>query len=200
MSVRSSLLAILTMGPAYGFQLHGELRTRTAGRRSVNVGQVYATLDRLTGQGAIESAGTTDDGLPLYRLTPAGRLEAGTWLAATSSGAGDEWPDMVDRILIASSLPHTDPTVLVNAYREHWLSVLTDTAPASDATGQERLNMAATSAQAAAALAWLDAVTDLLAGPDGDRPDDPAAPSGFRRPFSAVRPKRGRRPAASGGG
>ena len=56
MSVRSSLLAILTMGPAYGFQLHGELAVRTAGRRSVNVGQIYATLERLVVQGAVESA------------------------------------------------------------------------------------------------------------------------------------------------
>ena len=50
MAVRDALLALLTAGPAYGFQLHGGLAARTGGRRTVNVGQTYATLDRLTRQ------------------------------------------------------------------------------------------------------------------------------------------------------
>ena len=46
MAVRDALLALLTAGPAYGFQLHGGLAARTGGRRTVNVGQTYATLER----------------------------------------------------------------------------------------------------------------------------------------------------------
>ena len=72
MSVRSGVLAILTLGPAYGLQLHSELASRTPHRKPVNVGQIYGTLDRLVTQAMIEPAGLTDDALPLYRLTAAG--------------------------------------------------------------------------------------------------------------------------------
>ena len=188
-SVRSSLLAILTMGPAYGFQLHGELATRTAGRRPVNVGQIYSTLERLVGQGAVEPAGSTPDGLPLYSLTALGRTEAQAWLRATDSDAGAEWNDMVDRVLIASSLPHVDLSPVLAGYRTAWLLRLDrageDGLPSGE-TGQERLGRAAQDLQSRAALAWLDIVADT------------GADTGvhLHRGLSQLRPKRGRRPAA----
>lgn len=184
MSVRSGLLVVLTIGPAYGFQLHGELQARTAGRRTVNVGQIYGTLDRLVGQGAVESAGTTDDGLPLYRLTGSGRAEAFAWLVDTSSPAGEEWNDLVDRVLLASSLPGADALGIIAGYRTRW-----EQPPDRGAlTGQDRLAASAASALAAAALAWLDDAEAALAG-DGA--------GSFPRELSHARPRRGRRPAAT---
>jgi hypothetical protein len=56
-SVRDGILAILSMGPAYGLQLHSELTSRAPHRKPVNVGQIYGTLDRLAKQGLIEPAG-----------------------------------------------------------------------------------------------------------------------------------------------
>lgn len=52
MSVRDGLLALLTLGPAYGLQLHAELLDRAAHRRRVNVGQIYSTLERLRERGS----------------------------------------------------------------------------------------------------------------------------------------------------
>jgi DNA-binding PadR family transcriptional regulator len=187
-SVRSSLLAILTMGPAYGFQLHGELAARTIGRRSVNVGQIYGTLERLVAHGSVESAGSTTDGLPLYRLTPQGDTEALDWLQGTTSAAGDEWNEMLERVLIASSLPHIDVAALVSAYRAVWAG--RRTAAAAEASGcLATLSAAADEAQARAALQWLDAVAELVDRPDGR--------SGLHRQLSSDRPRRGRRPALS---
>lgn len=183
MSVRSSLLAILMIGPAYGFQLHGELRSRTAGRRSVNVGQIYGTLERLVKQGAVESAGHTDDGLPLYRLSPAGQVEAIQWLRDTNSTIGEEWNDLVDRVLIASSLPAVDVFGIIARYRQRW-EVADERAAV---TGQDRLAAAAASALAAAALAWLDQAEAILIDPSGS----------FERELSQERPRRGRRPSAT---
>ena len=184
MSVRSNLLVILTIGPAYGFQLHGELQSRTAGRRTVNVGQIYGTLERLVNQGAVESAGVTDDGLPLYRLTDAGRAEALGWLYDTSSPVGEEWNDLVDRVLLATSLPDADAADVIAGYRARWSA-----RPAgAGITGQDRLAAAAASVLADAALAWLDDAEASLAGGLAD---------GFRREFSHERPRRGRRPAAT---
>lgn len=183
MSVRSSLLVILTIGPAYGFQLHGELQSRTAGRRAVNVGQIYGTLERLVTQGAVESAGATDDGLPLYRLTGEGRTEAFTWLHDTSSPVGEEWNDLVDRVLLATSLPEADAVRIIAGYRARW----SESGDRVTLTGQDRLAAAAASALAVAALAWLDAAETSLAGGPADA---------FRREFSHERPRRGRRPTA----
>jgi DNA-binding PadR family transcriptional regulator len=183
-SVRSALLAILTIGPAYGFQLHGELASRTAGRRSVNVGQIYGTLDRLVKQRAVESAGTTPDGLPLYRLTGPGRTEALDWLHSTQSAPGDEWNDLLDRVLLASSLPGIDALGVIRANRDHWQHVT----PLEARDGQERLAATASVALANAALSWLEhAETTLTADPDDS----------FSRELSNDRPRRGRRPAAA---
>jgi DNA-binding PadR family transcriptional regulator len=187
-SVRSSLLAILTMGPAYGFQLHGELAARTDGRRSVNVGQIYGTLERLVAHGSVESAGSTTDGLPLYRLTPQGDAEALDWLQGTTSAAGDEWNEMLERVLIASSLPHIDMAAVVSAYRAVWAARRT-AAATETAGGRVALSAAADEAQAHAALQWLDAVSLLVDRPDGGR--------GLHRQLSLDRPRRGRRPASS---
>jgi DNA-binding PadR family transcriptional regulator len=186
-SVRSSLLAILTLGPAYGFQLHGELHSRTAGRRTVNAGQIYGTLDRLVRQGAIESAGTTVDALPLYRLTEAGRDEAAAWLRSTESAIGEEWNDLVNRVLIASSLRATDALAVVAAYRARWEEAGSDRGGTSHTTGQERLAALADRALASAALAWLDEAGAQLA----------ADPGAFARDFDTERPRRGRRPAVA---
>lgn len=195
MSVRASLLAILTMGPAYGFQLHGELHTRTGGRRSVNVGQIYSTLERLVDQGAVESAGSTPDGLPLYRLTPAGSAEALHWLRGTEAGFGADWTDMLDRVLIASSLAHVDLDALIARYRAAWRLAL-DLTAGGDRSAQFGLGAAADEAQAHAALGWLDTVDAMVHAPG---PGGTDAGTSFHRELSLVRPRRGRRPASSGG-
>ena len=202
MSVRSCLLAILTIGPAYGFQLHGELESRTAGRRVVHVGQIYGTLERLVKHQAVESAGSTADGLPLYRITALGRAEALHWLTDTESAPGDEWNDLVDRVLIAASLPHplvpgVDARDIVAGYRRRWQAVAefaaltpagrTPADTASARTGAERLAGAARAALAAAALAWLRDVDAMLADSSAET---------FRHGLNDVRPKRGRRPAS----
>jgi len=198
MSVRSCLLAILTIGPAYGFQLHGELESRTAGRRSVNVGQIYGTLERLVKQAAVESAGTTADGLPLYRITALGQAEALHWLTDTESAVGDEWNDLVDRVLIAASLPYPqvlgiDAHSIVACYRQTWQSVAEPPAVASAVAdtaaglGALRLAGGARAALAAAALAWLQDVDTLLAGSPAET---------FQHGLNDVRPRRGRRPAS----
>ena len=68
-SVRDCLLAIMSLGPQYGLQLHAELTTRAPHRAATNVGQIYSTLDRLVRDAKVETGGQTADGLPLYQLT-----------------------------------------------------------------------------------------------------------------------------------
>nr|WP_276499069.1 helix-turn-helix transcriptional regulator [Agromyces luteolus] len=182
---------MLTNGPAYGFQLHGDLAARTGGRREVNVGQTYATLDRLTNQGLVEPAGSTDDGLPLYRITGAGRAAANAWLGGADGAGADPWHESVDRVLIAVSMPAVDATPVIEAERVRWRARRDEAeAPATadvDEVGahpRAGLAAAATSAERARAdamLAWLDGVAT------SDLDASAFAPS-------TERPKRGRRP------
>lgn len=197
MAVRDALLVLLTAGPAYGFQLHGGLAARTGGRRTVNVGQTYATLERLAKQRLIEPAGSTDDGLPLHGLTTAGRDAARAWVDGADAAGADPWDETVDRVLIARSLPDCDADAVIAAERRRWqerrtaASVATTESTSSSRYEEgERANAAeaqlarlAASAELArtdAALAWLDAV---------ERHERVAFPP------RAERPKRGRRPA-----
>ncbi|KQM83534.1 PadR family transcriptional regulator [Agromyces sp. Leaf222] len=120
MAVRDALLALLTTGPAYGFALHGGLTERTGGRRVVNVGQTYATIERLTKQKLLEPAGTTEDGLPLHRLTTAGRIAAEAWFGGADAAGADPWDETVDRVLIAASLPGVDAASVITGEERRW--------------------------------------------------------------------------------
>ncbi|MGW9630987.1 PadR family transcriptional regulator [Agromyces sp. NPDC055520] len=204
MAVRDALLALLSAGPGYGFQLHGDLAERTGGRRTVNVGQSYATLERLGKHGLVESAGATDDGLPLYRETTAGSAATSAWFAGMDASGSDPWDETVDRVLVAASLPGIDAGSVVAAERLRWRErereasarSLDEPGPATQTRGAARdaagaaarlaaLAAAAESARAGAALRWLDEVQRQLAAHElafAPRPD---------------RPRRGRRPSAA---
>lgn len=187
MSVRDGLLAVLTLGPAYGLQLHAELASRAPHRKPVNVGQIYGTLERLSAAGQIEDAGATDDGLPLYALTSAGRMSAEAWMREPVTDTLPEWTEMLDQVLVTSSLDPLAATALARAFRRWWEDDLGATrARLQDASlvHGRRLALVAREAQAVAALAWIGAVTSDLANNDS-----------FRG-YSSIRPRRGRRPRA----
>ena len=199
MAVRDALLSLLTAGPAYGFQLHGALESRTGGRRRVNVGQTYATIERATKAGLIESAGATTDGLPLHRLTKEGRQTVDAWVGGADAPGADPWDETIDRVLVVASLPGLDPTSVIAGERDRWtarrdeadaamsalalMSESTANGTAGAQTELQRLAIAADIARAAAALDWLDVVGRVAAS---DR-KIAFAPSDER-------PRRGRRP------
>ncbi|KRC62555.1 hypothetical protein ASE14_01610 [Agromyces sp. Root81] len=200
MAVRDALLALLSAGPGYGFQLHGDLAERTGGRRSVNVGQSYATLERLGKQGLVESAGATDDGLPLYRATAAGSAATSAWFAGADASGSDPWDETVDRVLVAASLPGVDAGPIVAAERVRWREREREASarsrptraseqPSSTETGASArlagLAAVAESARASAALRWLDEVEQELGAHD------------LAFAPRMERPRRGRRPSAS---
>lgn len=195
MAVRDALLALLSAGPGYGFQLHGDLAERTGGRREVNVGQSYATLERLGKQGLIESAGATDDGLPLYRATETGSTATSAWFAGTDASGSDPWDETVDRVLVAASLPGVDAGPIVAAERLRWQEraveasaravideAAGDGAEANPLPRLAALAAAAEVARARAAVEWLDEVTAVAR-----RHELAFAPR-------MERPRRGRRP------
>jgi DNA-binding PadR family transcriptional regulator len=77
-SVRHSLLALLSGGPMHGYGLKTEFETATADVWPLNVGQVYTTLGRLERDGLV-TAEAEADGQKLYEITGAGRDELRRW-------------------------------------------------------------------------------------------------------------------------
>ncbi|TDX78532.1 DNA-binding PadR family transcriptional regulator [Rathayibacter sp. PhB151] len=183
MSVRDGLLALLTLGPAYGLQLHAELLDRAAHRRRVNVGQIYSTLDRLRERGLVAAAGSTEDGLPLHALTDEGRGEALAWLSGEGASAEEDWDDVLDRILLASSLSDADLDAVLDAYA----STLPEEQEALDEHPQRRLAARAVLVRDDALRRLLDAAREELVGTV-----DGAAVRGY----ALERPRRGRKAAA----
>lgn len=157
MTLRHSLLSVLTLGPAYGYQLHAEVVERTRRDAPLNVGQVYSTLDRLRRDGLIEGAGSTPDNLPLYALTDAGAIEARMHLTEPDLA---DWHDMVERVLLAHSLPGEHVAALVSNYRRLWAPRRGASDEVADPTGGAAQAAAqhASRLLQSAALAWLDSL------------------------------------------
>lgn len=184
MSVQNGFLAVLTQGAAYGSQLQNEFLTRAAHRRQLNAGQVYSTLDRMTDQGLIAPAGTTEDGLPLYALTDEGEAQARRWLSVGPTDAEPDWDEMQDQVLVAASISGADPLALVADYRAAYTERIRALTHDADSRAVLAANRAA-ELGANAAIEWLDEVAAALA----------AHPDVLVRPRSPERPRRGRRPA-----
>jgi DNA-binding PadR family transcriptional regulator len=185
MSVQNGFLAVLTQGAAYGSQLQNEFLARAAHRRQLNAGQVYSTLDRMTDQGLIEPAGTTDDGLPLHTLTAAGAAQARTWLT-TGPVAEPDWDEMQDQVLIAASISGADPVAIVAHYRAAYSERLRELTHDADSRALLAANRAA-ELGAFAAVEWLDEVAAALE----------SHPDVLLQPRSPERPRRGRRPSTA---
>lgn len=174
MAVREALLGILTLGPAYGLQLHAELGARAPHRAKTNVGQVYGTLDRLSTAGLVVHQGLTEDGLPLYALTEAGKDEAVAWLEGNNLNVLPEWADVQDVVLISSSVSGQYATALLTK-----LDALLEQTPTTHALSPaQHLNEQAALRYREAVSAWLRDVQAAVIQPQPG--------------YALGRPKRGR--------
>lgn len=184
MPVPDALLALLTLGPAYGLQLVAELGRRTGGAEELGDAQVYTTLGRLERDGLVRPAAGPDDGRQRYALTAAGRARAIAWLGdpRVAAGARDE---LVLKTALAATLPAGDVRGLVAARR----ALLGEERAALAAASRDPLARLADSRQRHridAELGWLDDVERILreVRPFGLAP----APRRGRRPRTAARP------------
>lgn len=161
MTIRHSLLAILDEGPCYGYQLRTEFARRSGGVRALNVGQVYATLERLERDGLAAKAGAGERGHVTYAITPEGSAVARAWLAAPSSGE-----ELTVKLALAVTLPGADAAALIRAQRAHTSGALAvhRAEPAGDAA--RTVVVTALIAAAEAQLAWLDQVERLVEATD----------------------------------
>lgn len=71
----SLILAVLHDGPAHGYAVIDELRTRSQGRFELPEGTIYPALHRLESAGAVTSQREVVNGRErrVYRIAPSGR-------------------------------------------------------------------------------------------------------------------------------
>jgi DNA-binding PadR family transcriptional regulator len=164
MAVREGLLSLLEPGPRYGYQLKTEFEAVTGGVWTLNVGQVYTTLDRLERDGLVVMNDT--DGQKQYTLTPAGREELGAWWQAIPAEDPPPRDELMLKVLMAieKSTDHAlavitrQRTALFNLLQQHRRE---RPSPSIDAAGSPSALAAvlvtdALVVRAEADLRWLD--------------------------------------------
>jgi DNA-binding PadR family transcriptional regulator len=124
MSIRQGLLALLADEPMYGYQLRHEFEARTGGTWPLNIGQVYTTLQRLERDGLVESAGTSDDGTELVRLTEAGRAEVASWWTSPVERGAPARDELAIKLALAVTVPGVDVRAVVQRQRTESMTAL----------------------------------------------------------------------------
>jgi DNA-binding PadR family transcriptional regulator len=196
MGVREGLLALLDRQPAHGYQLKTGFEAATGGVWSLNVGQVYATLERLERDGLVASDETdAQTGKRPYRITEAGADELGAWWAATP---GDEPPprdELMVKVLLAIAHDHARALDVVTSQRSALMTLLqrrrreTTRTSATGRVGDplvdrlvDRLVGDALVVRAEADLRWLDLCEErLIAARDAGAPAPATRPRARNR-------------------
>jgi len=120
MIVRHALLALLSEGPKYGFQLAQEFEAGTGEMWPLNTGQVYTTLQRLERDELVESDDTAENGPQnSYRITESGQAELERWLNAPPDTTRPPRDELVIKVLVALRIPGVDVAALTQSYRRH---------------------------------------------------------------------------------
>ena len=152
MAVREGLLALLDEGPSYGYQLKTGFEAATGGVWSLNVGQVYTTLERLERDGLVaeepraEPNGATQRS---YRLTEDGVAVLGAWWETVPDNEPPPRDELMLKVLLA-----------VGHGRDHALEVITRQRSALMTLLQERRRATRTTAPTSSLAAAL--VSDAL--------------------------------------
>jgi DNA-binding PadR family transcriptional regulator len=125
MSIRHSLLALLSEGPKYGFQLRQEFESSTGEVWPLNVGQVYTTLQRLERDGLAQSDDVEEDERQKnYRITELGGEELTHWLRTPPDLSEPPRDELVIKVLVASRLPGVDVYDVIQVHRRYIVQLM----------------------------------------------------------------------------
>jgi DNA-binding PadR family transcriptional regulator len=158
MSIRHGLLALLSSGPRYGYQLRVEFEASTGATWPLNIGQVYTTLSRLERDGLVAPGGTDEQGRAVYTITEAGREELERWFSTPVDQTDRPRDELVIKISLAVATQDVDVGQVILAQRMatmRTLQELTRSKRAKDGTAQ-RLVLDSMIFKAEAEQRWLD--------------------------------------------
>jgi DNA-binding PadR family transcriptional regulator len=124
-SVRHTLLSLLSEGPKHGLQLREEFEARTGEAWPLNVRQLYATLRWLERDGLVESDDTGAAGPHRkFRITADGSGELAAWLRTLPDLASAPYGQMAAKVLAALRVPGTDVHEVVQVHRRSLMELM----------------------------------------------------------------------------
>lgn len=192
MAVREGLLALLATQSRYGYELKTEFEAATGGVWTLNVGQVYTTLDRLERDGLVtmtELDSPSGGPQKSYEITAAGREELGQWWHATPSDQPPPRDELMLKVLTAIDRGRTQALDVITRQRNALFSMLQQHRRASLDAGDldlsTRLVTDALIVRAEADLRWLDQCeTRVLQSSNDASPDSRPIPVSSSNPSS----------------
>ena len=117
MSLKHSILAVLSIGDCHGYQIRQEIESRTGQTWQINIGQIYSTLDRLERDQLIVADGANSEGQIRYSITKAGKAEAMEWLKAPVSQTTQIRHELAIKLALAVTLPGVDTELILQSQR-----------------------------------------------------------------------------------
>lgn len=166
MGVKEGLLALLGDGPRHGYQLKLDLEAATGDGISVNVGQVYSTLQRLERDGLVNAGHSDDEGRIVYEVTPAGREAVAQWATDPEDLASAGRDEVSIKVLLSMFANPLDPHTVIDAQRRATMGLLQDLTRLRARDNEEdlawQLHLDRLMYSAEAELKWLDRVEERL--------------------------------------
>jgi len=192
-SVRHSLLALLSEGPKYGLQLRQEFEARTGEVWPLNVGQVYTTLQRLERDGLVESEDESEEGPQKgFHLTPEGQEELGRRLRTPPDLSSPPRDELVIKVMVALRIPGVDVHEVIQVHRRYLIQLMQQwTRLKEDEAGFDlgfALVVDAELFRLDALVRWLDAADGRIKRAASEPPRPESLPMPRLRRSAGVRP------------
>jgi len=142
--MRNAILALLAAGSAYGYEIKQAFdRLFGAAWPSINIGQIYTSLQRLERDGLVVSETVPQERKPsrvVYRITDAGRDSLKEWFSAPGYSPRLR-DDLFMKLVLAKSTGMVNPVELVRRQSEEYFQALSDldTLVATANSGDDRI-------------------------------------------------------------
>ncbi len=169
MGIREGLLVLLAEEPKHGYQLKQDFEEATGQVWSLNIGQVYTTLQRLERDELVVAHEADEEGRIPYSLTVEGRGELAGWFSEPVDRTVPDRDEVSIKLLVAVASGAADPRAVIDVQRAATMNALQDYTRLREDSGEadiawllhiDRLVM-----QAEVELRWLDRVEARLANP-----------------------------------
>ncbi|GGP00750.1 PadR family transcriptional regulator [Nonomuraea glycinis] len=159
MSIRHGLLALLSRGPRYGYQLRVEFEASTGATWPLNIGQVYTTLARMERDGLVAPGGADEQGRAVYAITEEGRRELARWFATPVDQTARPRDELVIKVAMAVAADDVDVAAVILAQRMAIMRTLQELTRAKRSSTEDagrRLVLDSMIFKAEAEQRWLD--------------------------------------------
>jgi len=165
-SLKYGILGLLAEHPLHGYEVKSRFEEMLGGTWEVNIGQVYATFQRLERDDLIESVGGRGDrGKLVYQLTEAGRRNLERWLETPEAETQQMREEVYVKLLLGNRLGNGSLERLLSRQRSLYVERLKDLAELEDRAGRDNrrgvvLLLRGAILHTEADLKWLDASSE----------------------------------------